>query len=211
MKNEEPIKNKSDQDNKIPRILKILFLGKDRVGKSSIINVIMNKQLNSKYDQTIYDEFNYQLDTHRHQKFVDNKIYNEYTLKLIDTGNFSDSYCFFMKDLEDTDYFFIVYSVEDEKSFDSIKNIVKKLKETGVILNETNTILIGNKIDLELEKISVDTIKCHKYIVAYPMNFIEVSAKSQMNIDNLLNILFSLEVEKYTKKEEKKKEWCRCF
>lgn len=74
----------------------------------------------------------------------------------------------------------IVYDITRQKSFENCEYWVKELKN-----NEPNCslILVGNKIDVNPRQVNED--KAREYAEANGMDFIETSAKSDLNVEIL--------------------------
>jgi len=74
----------------------------------------------------------------------------------------------------------LTYDVTDEGSFQNIRNWMKNIEEYAA--ENVNKILIGNKCDL-VEKKVVDTQKGQQLAANYGINFLETSAKNNINVE----------------------------
>jgi Ras-related protein Rab-8A len=74
----------------------------------------------------------------------------------------------------------LTYDVTDENSFQNIRNWMKNIEEYAA--ENVNKILIGNKCDL-VEKKVVDTQKGQQLAASYGIQFLETSAKNNINVE----------------------------
>ena len=98
----------------------------------------------------------------------------------------------------------LVYDVTNVKSFEDIDVWLKTAKEksNGEI---EHFVLIGNKIDLNGNR-KVTKEEGEKFAEENGMKFVEVSAKTDVGIDDLKNILAKIIYEEFKKNKEKEKE-----
>jgi small GTP-binding protein len=86
---------------------------------------------------------------------------------------------------------FIVFDVKERKSFGEVKNWVEKAKE-GAYPREHTFVLVGNKIDEDVKRPRVvDQQEAKEVAQRFGMEYIETSAKTGQNIDELLPFLVS--------------------
>jgi len=204
MENEVENNPKSNERN-----IKVLLMGSKKVGKSSLVRKIIRNSFSDTYDPTIYDEYKYFYND-KIVKFIENKIYDNLCIKFVDTGDFRENYSLFEKDILDSNYFFMIYSVEIQESFSIIKDAILKIKEKNIHINEKNCILIGNKIDMENDKILIDPILGHKAKVELQIGFIEISIKNNIRVNHLLEFIVDNEIQKQISDKIEKK-ICKCF
>lgn len=204
---------KNEVDHKLQsshRKLKIILVGSYQVGKSSLIKKIINNQFNDTYDPTIYDEYTFEYNE-KIEKFIKNEIYEDLLINFIDTGDFDKNISIFEKDLYDSDYYFMLYSVDKQESFSTIKTIITKLKNMNIIIDEKNCLLIANKTDLETDKLIIDSIVGHKAKVEFQVNFLEISIKNDLGIKQIFDFIIDNEINKIKKNINTEKDLCKCF
>ena len=80
-------------------------------------------------------------------------------------------------------------------------------------MNNFNSLLIGNKSDIEEFKKAVSKDKINKYLIDKNnyMTFLEISVINQENIFILIEKLLEKEIEKHISRNEKKYEFCKCL
>ena len=105
---------------------------------------------------------------------------------------------------QNTSVFLLVYDVTNVKSFEDINVWLKTVKEKGPDVIE-HFVLIGTKIDLKDKRV-VSKENGEKFAKANGMKFVEVSAKTDVGIDDLKNILAKIIYEEFKKNKEKEKE-----
>lgn len=130
-----------------------------------MIRKIINKKI-----RTIEDQFHVNIT-------IDNMQCN---IQIEDTAGQDDYKSMFDKWVNENDGFILVYSIDNEESFNSIKERVDKIK---IYKEFTDTIIVaGNKKDLELEnKRKIGRAAAEKYCQENKLKFIECSAKSGEN------------------------------
>mmetsp|Transcript_5516 Transcript_5516/g.7592 ORF Transcript_5516/g.7592 Transcript_5516/m.7592 type:complete len:207 (-) Transcript_5516:372-992(-) len=74
----------------------------------------------------------------------------------------------------------LVYDVTDRNSFNSIRNWVSQIQQHADV--HVNKILIGNKCDMEDERV-VSTEEGSKLAAEYGVQFFETSAKNDINVE----------------------------
>ena len=175
----------NDNNNLIQKPnLKLAVFG-ESVGKTSIINRFIKNKFELNYEPFSNEN---QIIT---QISIDGvscnlEIYNVHP-------NFFDSYS------KNVNAFMLVYSIIDEKSFDTIEewynNKIKKIQNVCCIL-------VGNKLDLS-NKRKVEKNKAEEFAKNNGMTFLEISAKDNINIkEAFLRICHDkLENENQSKKE----------
>ena len=169
-------------DGEIPKF-KIIFLGDQGVGKSSILNRFAQDRFEQSYQATIG------LDFHSKNVKIDNQ---DVRLLLYDTAGqekFRSLIPMYIRDANiiivvydiTSNIFFIIYFVDKDSFIHTSHwlNEVKDLKRDDAIFA-----LVGNKIDLneqrQVTKEEVEAVALEKKII-----FHEVSAKTGININNL--------------------------
>ena len=156
---------KNKEKNEKPIIVKIVLLGKNDVGKTTLIHKYITDEFIKEHEST--KEINYSFITTIDDKNCD--------LNILDTPGGDTSPITKETWIKFGNCFLLVYSIDDKESLDYIKNIYEEicnLKE-----NEKFSILIvGNKIDLQENGRKVPKKDIESYTVNECLNFIEISA-----------------------------------
>ena len=164
---------------------KVILIGDKGVGKTSICLNFIKKELINNIPSTMSVQIdNYQI------KINDRII----QMQLWDTCGIEEFYSYTPNLFQNADMAIFVFAINDKKSFENIPSFNDVLCQNNV---ECIKFLVGNKIDLE-DKRMVKKFEGEDIKNKYDNNkFIEVSAKINLNIKNLLeNIGISL-YEKY--------------
>lgn len=193
------------------RIINIMLLGKCQVGKSSITNRLQGKQLPIPYDATICDNYKFVLEEKTLLNLRDHNINNQYCLNIIDTGDYK-LMNEFSTNIRDINYFIFTYAIDDLDSFNCIKTIIDKISEKGVCPKNSNSLIIGNKLDTKDDKRQIK--KADAFNINYKKGIIlqieEISAKLNVDVDKIIEWILEKEVEKYTPKPKKSYDSCKC-
>jgi small GTP-binding protein len=160
--------------NKI-QIYKIIVIGNVNCGKSSLINVFINKEFRSTYDPTIGIDFN--VVTVTLQKEI-------IRLQLWDTAGHERFRSITRSYYKGTHGAIICY---DATCMASYNNINMWMKDLDVICPNIPIILVGNKIDL-MKKVSTE--KAETFAKENNLLFIETSAKKNINITECFELLY---------------------
>ena len=162
------------------RNFKLIFLGDQFVGKSSILNRFYQDKFDSEYQATIGLDF--------HSKNV-NINGNVIRISLYDTAGQEKFKSLIPMYIRDANIILVVYDITIKDSFihtDHWVNETKDLKRDDAIF-----VLIGNKIDLE-DKRAVTVKEAENYANEKGFIFQEVSAKTGEGIEELFaNKIFS--------------------
>jgi len=154
------------------RVRKVALLGYPAVGKSSLAYQFVEK----KFD----DEYNATIDNHLTQNVTVNGL--AYQLELYDTMGVTELPTF-SSEVFTMDGWVLVYSVENEKSFDVLQEIYDKLRvNTGKC---PPLVLVGNKTDLDETKREVTRHQGKDLAAALQAGFFETSAKDNSNVDDV--------------------------
>ena len=173
--------------------IKSIILGNSSVGKTSILfrlynnRFLKNDEISNNYE---FNNINIQIkETKIEISFVD-----------IPSKNTFDE--FMGKNALSCELFILVYSIDDEESFNNLnywKNEIKKY------FNEKNPIilLLGNKLD-NIEERKVSTNQAKKFSNDNDIDFFEeISAKNGDNIDKIFNECFIKIYKNYYKVKNK--------
>ena len=154
---------------------KIIFLGDQYVGKSSILNRFYQDRFEPDYQATIGLDF--------HSKNVEIKG-TTIRLLLYDTAGQEKFKSLIPMYIRDANIIIVVYDISNKDSFihtDHWVNETKDLKREDAIF-----VLVGNKIDLE-EKRAVSNKEASEFASEKGFLFHEVSAKTGDEIQELFN------------------------
>ena len=149
-----------DDDDKVEK-MKIIFLGAEKVGKSSIINRLYNNSFEEDYQPTIG------LDFQAKKVIIKNK---KFSLLLYDTGGqhkFKDIIPIY---INGSQVIIFVYDISNKDSFIYIENWYNDIKD--LFPKDAILILIGNKTDLEELQLKMQKIILNK-MDFYFMNYLQ--------------------------------------
>ena len=160
------------QTAEIPKY-KLIFLGDQGTGKSSILNRFVDDKFDPNYQATIG------LDFQSKNIKIDNQ---DIHLLLYDTAGQEKFRSLIPMYTRDANIIILVYDITRKESFTHIPDWVKDL--TNVKLDEVIFGLVGNKIDLEDQR-QVTKEEGEKYAQDNNIIFQEVSAKTGDNFSDL--------------------------
>ncbi|ODN00214.1 Dexamethasone-induced Ras-related protein 1 [Orchesella cincta] len=143
---------------------KILMLGSAKVGKTSIIQRFLYDSFCPKYRRTIEE-------LHRADFPIGG---TSLTLDIMDTGGSYEFPAMKTLNIASSNAFILVYSIEDESSFDEIlvlRNQVVQSKGEAIPL-----VVVGNKTDLDSR--TVDERRAEKIVTKWKHGYVECSAQT---------------------------------
>ena len=155
---------------------KIIFLGDQYVGKSSILNRFYQDKFEPDYQATIGLDF--------HSKNVDING-NSVRLLLYDTAGQEKFKSLIPMYIRDANIIIVVYDITNKESFTHTEhwvNETKDLKREDAIF-----VLVGNKIDLE-DKRAVTKKEAEEFATEKGFLFYEVSAKTGEQVNELFEV-----------------------
>lgn len=167
----------ADQSNVGKYKYKIVFLGNQSVGKTSIIHRFIYDSFDDSYQATIGIDFMSQ------KMYVEDKII---ILNLWDTAGQERFKSLIPSYIKDSAVAIVCYDVTSRESFDSVEKWIedaKALRDDDVLL-----ILAGNKADM-VDRRQVSTEEGREYANKMNLLFFETSAKVGTNIKTLFNEL----------------------
>ena len=145
---------------------KLIFLGDQGTGKSSILNRFVEDKFDSNYQATIGLDFqskNVQIDG------------QDIHLLLYDTAGQEKFRSLIPMYTRDANIILLVYDITNKESFENLSLWLKDL--TNININEVIVCIVGNKIDLT-EKREVTNEEGQKFGEEHDFIFQEVSAKT---------------------------------
>jgi small GTP-binding protein len=161
---------------------KLLILGGQEVGKTSILKRFKNNNFIEDYEPTI------QQITRRGINFNNEYVY----LEIMDLEGQTE-YTIFSPNKFSFGYngYILVYDVKNSKSFELIKFIYEQI---NILSGNAAKILVGTKCDKDLDSSSkyekqVSSIEGKKFAEKIHCPFLEVSSKDYINIDEIFRIL----------------------
>ena len=156
---------------------KIVFLGNQSVGKTSIIHRFIYDSYDENYQATIGIDFMSQ------KMYVEEKTI---ILNLWDTAGQERFKSLIPSYIKDSAVAIVCYDVTSRESFQSVEKWIedaRALRDDNVLL-----ILTGNKADLKDQR-AVSFEEGHDYAQRMNLLFFETSAKTGMNVKTLFNEL----------------------
>lgn len=161
---------------------KLLILGGQEVGKTSILKRFKNNNFIEDYEPTI------QQITRRGINFNNEYVY----LEIMDLEGQTE-YTIFSQNKFSFGYngYILVYDVKNAKSFELIKYIYEQINILSV---NTAKILVGTKCDKDLDSTNnidkqISSIDGKQFADKIHCPFLEVSSKDNINIDEIFRIL----------------------
>jgi len=151
--------------------LKLVILGQGAVGKSSITLRFVNGEFDEDYNPTLQEIF-------RKAIVIDDK---PITLEILDTAGQEEYEVMQENWIGQGKGFILVYSIDNEGSFQEIKKIKKRIDRIKNF-GQVSAILVGNKCDLHNRVITYE----QGQTLASELNmiFLETSAKTGSNCEN---------------------------
>ena len=177
-----------DEDIKTDLIFKVVVIGNASVGKSSLIVRGTKNRFIEDYNATIgFDYFPFIIK-------YDNKLIK---LQIWDTCGQEIYQSLITNFYRNSSLAIMVYSINDRKTFEDLDNWLKELKKESN--PNAKIILIGNKVDLESERL-ISSEEAEKYAKDFDfISFFETSAKTGFNAKKVfINAAVSL-YEEYIK------------
>ena len=187
MKRKKLISEKTETENELQNetsFYRLIFVGDNEVGKTQIINRYNNKLYQEEYFPTYSVDF--QIKTIKNNdKFIN--------IHCIDTQGSSD----FSQDtgtlfIQNTNAFIYVFDISSRESFYNLNNYYEIIKlaltDSEKMITEKMVYLVGNKCDLVINR-KISEAEGRLEATKYNAKYIEVSAKTGMNIDKLFNCI----------------------
>ena len=175
--------------------LKLIVVGNQGTGKSSILNRFVNETFDEKYQATVGLDF--------HSK---NITIHDQDVRLIiyDTAGQEKFRSLIPMYIREAQIILFIYDISDKDSFDSIPKWIQQVND--VINKEVVFVLIGNKLDLESNR-KVTFEEGKKLAEKSNYVFQEVSAKTGENFEKLFEVqIFEAVYNKFKKEFDKREE-----
>ena len=163
----------SKKKNPITPKYKLIFLGDQNVGKSSILNRFLSDTFVEEYQATIG------LDFQSKNVQIDNQ---DVHLLLYDTAGQEKFRSLIPMYTRDANIILLVYDISNRDSFTNLSQWLKDL--TNVNMEEVILCIVGNKIDLS-DKRAVNTEEGKKFAEEHDFIFQEISAKTGEGFSDL--------------------------
>jgi len=175
--------------------LKLIVVGNQGTGKSSILNRFVNETFDENYQATIGLDF--------HSK---NITIHDQDVRLIiyDTAGQEKFRSLIPMYIREAQIILFIYDISDKDSFDSIPKWIQQVND--VINKEVVFVLIGNKLDLESNR-KVTFEEGKKLAEKSNYVFQEVSAKTGENFEKLFEVqIYEAVYNKFKKEFDKREE-----
>ena len=174
----------SKEKNEVPKDIKILLFGNTGVGKTSIFKRYYENKFDGNYNSSIGIDFQTKVIKHKNKS---------YSIQLFDTAvqerfrSITSSY------FRMAEYYMLVFDLTNKNSLNAVPDWIESLKE---FIDKPKYIILGNKSDLERNKIPDDEIndvlECQDHFKINDENFIKVSAKTGENIKEAFKYLLDI-------------------
>ena len=192
------LENENKKEFKVDEQNKIYIVGGRRVGKTTFLYQILMGEYNKELPPS-------QIGIMKSQYKKGNKVF---TIKeLTDDENFSTTNIL-KNELEDVILIFVLFSLDDNNSFEYAKTLIQFIKNNLINNKEMSIILLGNKYDLVDKGVSEKFV--HKKEVDKYVNnidnlyYYEISCKNNHNISQIKEIIDDIEIEEEKDEEDDK-------
>ncbi|BFU23559.1 Ras family GTPase [Entamoeba histolytica HM-1:IMSS-B] len=159
-------------------LIRVMVLGDGGVGKSVLTIQFTMNMFVEEYDPTVEN-------CYRKNINVDGKVC---VLDILDTAGREEYQTMIDPYIRQTNSFLIVYSIVDEKTFETAKKYVDKILRTKEDDHYHQIVLVGNKIDLNNER-TVQKEKGLTFAQEKGIGFNETSAKKRINVDETFQMI----------------------
>jgi Ras-related protein Rab-1A len=177
------------------RSIKVILIGDSGVGKTNILNRLVNNKFNDKYEPSLSLEYN------NHSIKINNYIIR---MQIWDTAGQEKYNSIISNYYKSAEVAVFVYSINDIKSYNSIQEWYKELiNENNDDNNNVKKILLGNKLDLENERqVEFNTAKSFADENAFEV-FAEITCKNDneqklYNISNIFDAIGKIFYDEYS-------------
>ena len=169
---------KMEENEILPKAIKLVFLGDSAVGKTSLCNSILHLEFTGDVLETIGTE---KLET----KFT---LQNGRDIRLIlwDTAGQERFHSFALSPVKVCHGIIFVFELTSRKSFENINVWLDLVKE---IYKNQKMVLFGNKADIDKSKWQVTREEVEAYAKKMNIKYFETSAKTREGIDEGLSYI----------------------
>jgi len=154
--------------------VRIVVVGGGGVGKSALTVRFIQGNFVEKYDPTIEDSYRKQID-------VDG---NAYMLDVMDTAGQEEYSALRDSYMKTGQGFILAYDITSNTSFEQAVKLRAQIIRIKDDRDDIPVVLVGNKCDLDKER-QVATEKASNLAKQYRMGFMEVSAKNNLNVNEM--------------------------
>ena len=162
--------------------IKIIFLGNNRVGKTSIIKTIKGLELNIDYEPTSnISQYSLTL----------TKSNEKYNINIIDTNGDYSYHSELKKVIKKSSIYILVFDLSEKESFlylskwlNKIKDYIKSEKDSKIL------VILGNKKNKnDKQKNCITKEEGIKFAKNYNSNYLEISIEESHNLKNMIKNL----------------------
>lgn len=173
--------------------LQFALLGAGNVGKTTLLHKYLYGSSKEVYGETVEETHVYPYNMKGKQIFIE----------FIDTAGSISFPAMRQLYVSKADGFMLVYSLSDAQSFEEVKAIWKRIKESGRELQNIPCVIVGNKLDKdsirEVERSDVNEWAGRENLGSY---FEETSAEDSAGISKTFNILLKQIGQNHVQKNE---------
>lgn len=156
---------------------KLTTIGNANVGKSSLVERIAKNKYVDNRPSTVGGAF---------YTFTKEYYGSSYTFQMWDTAGQERFKSLVPMYIKGSKIVLIVFDITDYDSFQAVKNTWFDFADSSV--GSAHKILLGNKLDMENQRFcSPNTL--YEYAKAHDMDYIECSAKTGHNIEEIVNVI----------------------
>ena len=164
-------------------------LGDSHVGKSVLTEIYLGHEFIEEYISTIGINANI-----KEEKLIINDEEQKIKIKIWDTAGQEKYKSIATSYIKTCNGIFLIYAINDRKSFENIEIWLNEVEEKKRYNSNVPLVLIGNKIDLENERV-VSKEEGEKLAEKYNIEFFECSAKKGINVNEAFQYLIDSCVE----------------
>ena len=161
-------------------------LGDSHVGKSVLTEIYLGHEFIDEYISTIGINANI-----KEEKLIINDEEQKIKIKIWDTAGQEKYKSIATSYIKTCNGILLIYAINDRKSFENIEEWLKEVEEKKNTNNKVPLVLIGNKIDLENERV-VSKEEGEKLAEKYNIEFFECSAKKGINVNEAFQYLVKM-------------------
>ena len=168
-----------------PKILSLLTIGNQSVGKTAILNIFIGGQFEEKTLMTIGQDCRIVNRTIK----IDNEDVKQ-QVKIWDSSGQERFKKIVISSAKNTNGIFLVYDVTSQETYDDLQGWIKLIQDEAKDLKTFPFIIMANKIDLE-EKRIISHEQGKAFAASYNMPYFETSAKTGEGLYEALDYLIT--------------------